>query len=106
MSEPDSTPIRRRHRYQVVFVAMGLVIFLLLAACPLGALGVHQRVIPPPSFSLRIGNRELVGPCPARLPVCDETTPWYAIWWGEHRPDGGVRYKQIFFAYLRPLKRR
>jgi hypothetical protein len=39
------------------------------------------------------------------MPVCDEATPWYAIWWGEYRPDGSVRYEQVFFTYLRPRKR-
>jgi hypothetical protein len=102
--EPASLPAHHRHRYQAFLVGLGIVVCLLLAACPLGAIAIHQRVLPPPKFSLRIGNQELVGPCPARMPVCDEATPWYAIWWGEHRPDG-VRYEQIFFTYLRPLKR-
>jgi hypothetical protein len=92
-------------RRQALIISLGLAFGLLLAACPLSMVAVQQRVIQPPVFALRLGSVEIAAPCPVRFSVCDSSTPWYAIWRSDHRPDGSFQSRQLFFMYLKPAQR-
>jgi hypothetical protein len=106
MSELSETlPYQRRRRYSVLIVSLSLMLGLLLAACPLGVVAVKNRVITPPSFALRFGSVEIAAPCPTRVFICPNPMPWYAIWRSEERPDGSIKFHQIFFMYLAPARR-
>jgi hypothetical protein len=98
------------HRYQsrrgarALILSLTLALDLLLAACPMSLLAIQQRVIAPPAFAFRIGNVEIAAPCPTGVFVCDEGTPWYAIWRSEYLPDGSIQGRHLFFMYLRPKR--
>ena len=79
-----------------------MLLGLLMAACPLGLLAIQQRMIAPPAFAFRIGTIEIAAPCPTKVFVCDEGTPWYAIWRSDYQPDGSIKGRPIFFMYRRP----
>src|SRR5262245_50250498 len=105
MPEPTASrryQARRGARALVVGLTMALALFL--AACPMSLLAIQQRVITPPAFAIRIGNVEFAAPCPTRVFICDEGTPWYAIWRTEDMPDGSTIGRQLFFMYLRPKR--
>ena len=107
MPEPNaSTHHQSRHRYSILLVGLCLALGLLLAACPLSVVAVQQRVIAPPTFALRFGSVEIAAPCPTRVFICPHPMPWYAIWRSEERPDGTIRFDQLFFLYLAPRQRR
>lgn len=93
-------------RFLAPLIGIAIALTLLLAACPLGVLAVQHRVISPPAFAFTIGQVEFAAPCPKRRFVCPPPLPWYAIWRGDPEPDGTVTYRQIFFMYLRPNRRR
>jgi hypothetical protein len=97
---------RRRHQAWLIGLSLCLTLGLLLAACPLGALAIQHRLIEPPHFSVRFRSVEIAAPCPRRGFVCDHPLPWYAIWWGDDQPDGSITYRQLYFIYLKPLRRR
>ena len=101
----DALGAQHRHRRRAVVLGLGLMFGLLLAACALSAIAMHQRVIPPPAFAIRLGHVEIAAPCPPRGFSCDESLPWYAIWRGDDEPDGSITYRQLFFVYLRPTRR-
>lgn len=103
--DPNHTPPAPR-RYLAPLIGLGIVLLLVLAACPLGVLAVQQRAIAPPSFAFNIGEVEFAAPCPKRGFVCYQPLPWYAIWRGDPEPDGTVTYRQLFFMYLRPSRQR
>ncbi len=94
-----------RHLQLALIISVSLTLILLLAACPLSAVAIQQRVIPPLSFAVRLGRVEISGPCPPHMFECDESTPFYAIWRGDLQPDGTIRYHELFFMYLRPPRR-
>ena len=95
---------RSRRGARALVLGVALMLGLLLAACPLSLLAVQQRVIAPPAFAFRVGNVEFAAPCPTREFICDEGTPWYAIWRTEDMPDGKTIGRQLFFMYLRPKR--
>jgi hypothetical protein len=90
---------------QALIVAVSLAMVLLLTGCLLGLAAVHQRVIPPPAFSVQLVGVEIAGPCPSRVITCDKYPPFYALWRGDRQPDGRMVYRQLFFVYLRPTRR-
>ncbi len=96
---------RRRHQLGLVVLSVCVTLGLLLAACPLSAVAIQQRVITPPHFAMRVGSIELAAPCPPRALICDGPLPWYAIWWGNDQPDGSITYRQLYFVYLKPNRR-
>lgn len=105
MSETKPAPRLETRLLQVLLIVAGLVILLVFAIVSLSIVGVYQRVLPPPAFAIHIGPNELIAPCPRGI-FCDESTAFYAIWWGEPRPNGKIRYKQLFFVYLKPNRPR
>ena len=107
MAEPDAiTRHHKRRRLQDLAIVVGLALALLLGACPLSALAVQHRVIAPPSFAVRLNGVEYAAPCPTRGFICDNQMPWYAIWRGDDEPNGTITYRQLFFVYLKPQRRR
>ena len=107
MPEPNATLQNERRRgQQALIFSLGLVLVLLLAACPLGVIAIQQRVISLPQLSVRLGSVEFSAPCPTRSIICDESTPWVAVWRGEDQIDGSVLYRQFFFMYLKPKRQR
>ena len=102
MSETKTSPASNSRRLlQVLIIVASLMLVLLLAVGALAAVAVHQRLLPPPAFSVRLGPYELRGPCPGDI-VCDKYVPYYALWWREPKPNGGGRYHEFFFVYLKP----
>ncbi len=97
---------RRRHQINLVVLSLCVMLGLLLAACPLSIVAIQQRVITAPRFAVRVGSVELVAPCPTRRLSCDDPLPWYAIWRGDDQPNGSITYRQIYFIYLKPARRR
>lgn len=91
---------QRRRAVIVCLSSICITLALLAAAVPLGMVGVQRRIINPPTFALHFGNIEIAAPCPTRVFVCPQPLPWYAIWWSENRPDGGMRSRQLYFMYL------
>ena len=108
MSEThESRAHRARRRYLAPLIGLGLALALVLAAAPLSIVAMQNRVLTPPTFAFRIGSVEFAAPCPARRRlVCEQPLPWYAIWRGDAEPDGSTTYRQIFFIYLKPDRRR
>ena len=107
MPEPsDSSHSRNRRRYLAPLMALAVVLLMVLAACPLSVVAIQQRLITPPTFTVDIGEVEFAAPCPNRRVSCPPPLPWYAIWRGDREPDGSITYRQIFFIYLKPDKRR
>jgi hypothetical protein len=105
MPEPTaSRQYQSRRGARALVIGLTLALGLLLVACPMSLLAIQQRVIAPPAFAFRIGNVEIAAPCPTRVFICDEGTPWYAIWRTEDMPDGSIIGRQIFFMYLRPKR--
>jgi hypothetical protein len=105
MPEPTAGRQYRTQRgARALVLGLALALGLLLAACPMGLLAIQQRVLAPPAFAFRIGNVEFAAPCPTRVFVCDEGTPWYAIWRSEDLPDGSIKGRHLFFMYLRPKR--
>src|SRR5690349_13422974 len=96
----------RRHQAWLIGFSLTLTLGLLLAACPLGALAIQHRLIVPPHFSVRFRSVEIAAPCPSRGFICDEPLPWYAVWRGDDQPDGSITYRQLYFIYLKPVRRR
>jgi hypothetical protein len=99
-------PGRPRHPIGLIVLSVCLTLGLLLAACPLSVVAIQQRVIEPPRFAVRFGSVEIAAPCPAQGFICDGPLPWYAIWWGDDQPDGSITYRQLYFIYLKPYRRR
>ena len=95
-----------RRLQQALVIGLSLTLVLLLAGCLLSAVAIQQRVLPPPAFAARLGRVEIAAPCPPQTFICDESTPFYAIWRGDIQPDGTIRYRELFFMYLRPTRRR
>jgi hypothetical protein len=109
MPEPNSANLRQSRRWHqtgLIVLSLGVTLGLLLAACPLSIVAIQQRVIAPPRFAVRVGSVEIAAPCPARGFICDGSLPWYAIWWGDDQPDGSITYRQLYFIYLKPARRR
>ena len=100
----DSRGYRSRRGVRVLVTSLAMALVLLLAACPVSVVAIQQRVIAPPAFALRLGNVEFAAPCPTHEFICDEGTPWYAIWRTEDLPDGRTIGRQLFFMYLRPKR--
>src|SRR5699024_2821309 len=96
---------RRRHQIGLIALSVCLTLVLLLSACPLSAIAIQQRVIEPPRFAVRVGSVEIAAPCPAQGFICDGPLPWYAIWWGDDQPDGSITYRQLYFIYLKRVRR-
>jgi len=86
-------------------IAASLMLVLLFAAGALVVVAIDERVIPPPAFAVRLAGYELIAPCPRGI-LCDKFTPFYAIWWGVPKPNGGTRYRQLFFVYLKSARNR
>lgn len=91
---------------QALIIGLSLTLGFLLIACPLSAIAVHQRLIPPPTFAVRLGPFEIAAPCPSRGFICDDSTPFYSLWRCIEQPDGSIRCHQLFFAYLKPVSHR
>ncbi|HLE29938.1 MAG TPA: hypothetical protein VI793_17560 [Anaerolineales bacterium] len=89
---------------QALVIGLSVTLVLLLVACLVSAVAIQQRVIPPPSFALRLGRVEIIAPCPRGI-LCDQSTPFYAIWQGEVQPNGSIQYRELFFVYLKPTRR-
>jgi hypothetical protein len=105
MPESNETLPYQRRRSSVLIVALSLMFGLLLGACTLSVVGIQQRVLPPPSFALQFGDVEIAAPCPTRVFICPDPMPWYAIWRSDERPDGSIKFRQLFFIYLTPPRR-
>src|SRR5262245_60245996 len=97
-------PYRSRRGARTLVLSVAIALGLLLAACPMSLLAVQQRLVAPPAFAIRLGNVEFAAPCPTQVFVCDEGTPWYAVWRTEDMPDGSTIGRQLFFMYLRPKR--
>jgi hypothetical protein len=108
MPEPSSSDSRhgRRHPIGLILLSLCVMLGLLLAICPLSVVAIQQRLIEPPRFAVRIANIEFAAPCPAQGFICDGPLPWYAIWRGDDQPDGSITYRQLYFIYLKPARRR
>lgn len=105
-TDDDFQRVQRTARFQqALVIGLSLLLLFLLLACLLSAVGVHQRLIPPPAFAVRLGPVEFAAPCPPQMSVCDESTPFYALWHGVELPDGTMRYRYLFFVYLAPERR-
>lgn len=105
MSEMDDEfhRVQRATRFQqAVIIGLSLFIVFLLLVCLVSAVAVHQRFIPPPAFAIHLGPVEFAAPCPPPMSVCDESTPFYALWHGVEQPNGTMRYHYLFFIYLAP----
>ena len=96
----------RRHQLGLIGLSLCLTLGLLLAACPLSVVAIQHRLIAPPHISVRVGSVEIAAPCPAQGFICDHPLPWYAIWRGDDQPDGSITYRQLYFIYLKPVRRR
>ena len=83
-----------------LIVGLSLMLVVLLVSGLVYVVAVHQRLIAPPAFAVRLGRYELRAPCPRGI-LCDEFTPFYALWWGEPQPDGSIQYQELFFVYLK-----
>lgn len=102
-SEIEFQRRQRAARFQqTVVVGLSLLLMFLLLACLLSVVAVHQRFIPPPAFAVSLGPMVLAAPCPPQMSVCDESTPFYAVWQGVKLPNGKIRYHYLFFIYLAP----
>lgn len=88
-----------------LIIGLSVLLVFLLVTCLLSALAVHQRMIPPPAFAISLGPMVLAAPCPPQMSVCDESTPFYALWQGVRLPNGRTRYHYLFFIYLAPARR-
>lgn len=102
---------RRRTRQRVAWLVAGVmglcvVVGVPCALLPLGAVAVYERVIPPPTFSVKVGATEFAAPCPPSELICDEYPPFFALWRGDQQPDGSVEYRQLIFIYLNPKRQR
>ncbi len=109
MTEPNSADLRhsrRRHQTGLIGLSLCVTLGLLLVACPFSVVAIQQRVIAPPRFAVRVGSVEIAAPCPARGFICDGPLSWYAVWWGDDQPDGSITYRQLYFIYLKPARRR
>ena len=106
MPESNAAPPSQSHWLpQALIISLSVTLVLLLVACLVSAVAIHQRMIPPPNFALRLGHVEIIAPCPRGI-LCDESTPFYAIWQGEMQPNGRIRYRELFFVYLKPTRHR
>lgn len=106
VSDDEFQRVQRTARsQQALLIGLSLLVGILLFTCLLSAVAVHQRFIPPPAFAVRLGPVELAAPCPPQMSVCDESTPFYALWHGVELPDGTMRYRYLFFVYLAPARR-
>ena len=101
----DASPYRPR-RYLAPVAGAIFVALLLLASVPVGVAAIQERLIQPPTFAFQIGEVEFAAPCPTRGFVCPPPLPWWAIWRGDPEPDGTITYRQLFFIYLKPNRRR
>lgn len=123
---------RKRVRQRIVWLLTGvlglcLCVSVPCAMLPLGAMAVYERVIPPPTFSVKVGatefaaphsgERELLRSSPAQAPLapapcppseftCEEYPAFFALWRGDPQPDGSVLYRQLWFVYLKTKRNR
>lgn len=107
MATPDDLPRRQRtaQLQQGAVIGLSLLVVVLLLACGLSAVAVHQRLLPPPAFAVQLGPMVLAAPCPPEMTVCDDSTPFFAVWHGVRQPDGKMRYRHLFFVYLATERR-
>ncbi|MGH2524953.1 MAG: hypothetical protein ACRDH2_20790, partial [Anaerolineales bacterium] len=47
---------------QALVIGLSLTLGFLLMACPLSAIAVHQRIMPPPTLAVRLGPFEIAAP--------------------------------------------
>ena len=100
-SDDEVQRVQRASRYkQAIIIGLSLLLGFLILTCLLSAVAVHQRFIPPPAFAVNLGSVVLAAPCPPQMSVCDESTPFYALWYGVKLPNGKIRYHYLFFVYL------
>ncbi len=95
----------RRELALLAVLVMTVIAFVLLGVFYVAA--VEYRLIRPPAFSFQYGPVIISAPCPKHGGfICDESTPFYTIWRGEFQRDGSVSYRQLFFMYLQPVRKR
>lgn len=91
-------------------VSVGLVVsasLLLAGLCAgvgLSGLAVYHRVLPPPAFSVRLGDVEIAAPCPPSEIVCEKYPAFFAVWQGTLQPGGSMKYRLRWFVYLSPKR--
>lgn len=110
MSESNSAnaPALRRlntNLITIVAVVLFLSLFFMCLISAASVVAIQQRIITAPTVSLRLGGLEVAAPCPPQGFICDESTPFFAVWVGRDRPDGSTNYKEIFFMYLGKLRK-
>jgi hypothetical protein len=108
MQESPRTNESRRLNLNVVLIVATVLFVAVFFVCLMGAasaVAIQQRVITAPNISLRLGGLEIAAPCPPQGFICDESTPFFAVWLGRDRPDGTVNYKEIFFMYLSKMRK-
>jgi hypothetical protein len=106
MTRQSARYLDRSHLLQAAIIAMCLLLAVALAGLGLAGFAVQQGLLRPPGFALQLGRLELSAPCPAQGFVCDSSVPYYALWRGDPQPDGSIRYRQLYFIYLKPVRRR
>lgn len=108
MAESNRSYTSRRINTNAITLVVTVVFLSFFFICLMGAAGmvaIQQRVIKAPQVSVRLGGLELAAPCPPQGFICDESTPYFAVWVGRDRPDGTTNYKEIFFMYLGRLRK-
>jgi len=108
MQESSRSSGSRRLNLNVVMIVAIVLLVGVFFVCLMGAAGavaIQQRVITAPSVSLRLGGLTVAAPCPPQGFICDESTPFFAVWLGRDRADGSVNYKEIFFMYLSKMRK-
>ena len=85
---------------QAGLIAASVLLALIVAGMGAAALALHEGWLHPPAFELTLGRIELSAPCPARLD-CEDKQRYYAVWRGDQQPDGSIRYRLVYFTYLK-----
>jgi hypothetical protein len=86
-------------------IGVCLMLTLALAACLLSVAGIYERVLAPPAFVLHIGSVQFDAPCPALGVSCDTALPFYSIWRGDQQPNGSIQFHQLYFVWLKRIRR-
>jgi len=85
-------------------VSASLALAGLCAGVGLSGLAVYHRILPPPAFSVRLGDVEIAAPCPPSEIVCEKYPAFFAVWRGARQPSGSMKYRLMWFVYLSPKR--
>jgi hypothetical protein len=101
MTPLPAQPARASRLAQAGLIAGSILLALLVGAVGLGVWALREGRLHPPPFEVKLGRVELSAPCPMQGFDCDPTLPYYAIWRGDGQPDGSIRYRLLYFTYLK-----